>query len=497
MKIPSGGILAATAWAVIAASAVAAPFNYEVRIPVSPEVLKPISIDLLGFSLPAATIGQPYSFDFKSPTTLSVSGGGSSPVFLWSLTGALPPGLALNAATGIVSGTPTTKNKTGTSFDLQAAAGTKSDVQGYTIVVNGVPLKVSQISVGEYNVCALTLAGGVKCWGDDSYGALGNGAVSGPQVAPGDVVGLTSGVIRVASGQNHTCALLAAGTVKCWGRGSNGQLGNGTTADSQVPVNVTGLSGVVTIAAGYLHTCAVVTGGAVKCWGHDGYGQIGNGGGNDGNLSSPVSVTTASGAIKLGLGEVHSCAILDTGALQCWGSNEFGKLGVGDSVNRYAPADVVGLTSGVTDVDGSYSFTCAIQNGTAKCWGSTGGGKLGSNLPGGSQTTPIDVTGLGNASSISTGGEHACAVTTAGAMKCWGRNAVGELGVGSTADFFAYTPTDVPGLSSNVTGADLGVQLSCAIHDDAAKCWGWDYYGQIGDGGTESNQPSPVTLEQN
>ena len=163
------------------------------------------------------------------------------------------------------------------------------------------------------------------CWGDNEFGALGNGTTTNP-VAPVEVAGLSNGVAAIAVGWYHTCALTAVGGIKCWGDNEYGQLGDGTTTHRRMPVEVAGLSSnVVAIAAGSSHTCALTAAGGVKCWGYNFYGQLGDGTKTD--RLTPVDVFgLSSGISAIAAGGDHTCALTAAGGVKCWGDNFLGAL---------------------------------------------------------------------------------------------------------------------------------------------------------------------------
>ena len=184
-------------------------------------------------------MNYPYSYDLNQLLAVTGDSAYNASNVAWSLpSGALPAGLSLGS-NGVISGTPTTKDTVGSSFQVLATYKTKTGQQAYTIVVNGAALHVTQVSAGYHHACAVTTAGGLKCWGWDSNGQLGDDAALVDKPTPVDVLGLTSGVARVSAGGYHTCAITTAGGVKCWGYDAQGQLGNDAALAGQpTPVDV-------------------------------------------------------------------------------------------------------------------------------------------------------------------------------------------------------------------------------------------------------------------
>ena len=380
----------------------------------------------------------------------------------------------------------------------QLGDGTASWMKNIPVSVSGLNSGVTNIAAGWGHTCALLADGGVKCWGNNQYWQLGDGTRTNYRSTPVGVSGLSSGVGAIAAGDEHTCALLTNGGVKCWGWNSDGQLGDGTITSHWTPVDVSGLGGGVTaIAAGGGHTCALLDGGGVKCWGHNNRGQLGDG--TTTNRSTPVAVSglnSGVAAIAAGgsrLDGAHTCALLDGGGVKCWGWNSDGQLGDGTTTNRSTPVDVIGLNSGVAAIAAGWTHSCALlDSGGVKCWGRNEFGQLGDGTTT-NRSTPVDVIGLNSGVvAIAAGMYHTCALLENGGVKCWGRNDRGPLGDGTTTN--RSTPVNVSGISSSIAAIAAGGAHTCALLDSGGvKCWGDNESGQLGDG-TTTNRSTPVDV---
>jgi alpha-tubulin suppressor-like RCC1 family protein len=344
-------------------------------------------------------------------------------------------------------------------------------------------------------------------------GGGGGGEGGGEAPAPGTTPGTTPGTItpldtrKVSTGDSHTCALQTAGTVRCWGANNSGQVGSGTTTLAvTTPVAVPDLSQVVSLSAGLEHSCALQAAGTVRCWGSNSVGQLGNGTSIDSSVT--VAVTGLSDAKALASGSSHNCAIQASGSVVCWGLNSVGQLGNGTSTNSNIPVPVTGLTDAVAlslngDFFGKSTTSCALRAvGTVVCWGSQLDGTVVlfngepdtvANIT--SKTTPVAVTGLADVRALAVGAFHACAIVGSGAVKCWGVNAFGGIGNGDGSLLTTViTPVAVTGIT-NAVALSANDGFSCALlADKTMRCWGLNFGGELGDG-TDVNRSSPVKVK--
>ncbi len=372
----------------------------------------------------------------------------------------------------------------------------------------------TQISAGGSHTCALLQDHTIKCWGGGRYGELGNGQyyTNPPPLGSATpvIVSGISNATQISSGRDHTCALLQDNTIKCWGDGRKGQLGNGQFYNSApygsaTPVTVSGISNATQISASSGHTCALLQDNTIKCWGFGREGQLGDAvfysnnyscGVNYWNCGSatPVTVRGISNATQISAGDRHTCALLQDNTIKCWGNRFWGQLGDGQydpslDSSFYTPVIVSGI-SNATQISAGSTHTCALlQDNTIKCWGSSLSGELG-NGQFYRSATPVIVSGISNATQISAGLSntvpnnndpgHTCALLQDNTIKCWGGGRYGELGNVQASG--SATPVIVSGIS-NATQISAGNIHTCALlQDNTIKCWGDGRYGQLGNG---------------
>jgi alpha-tubulin suppressor-like RCC1 family protein/DNA-binding CsgD family transcriptional regulator len=338
--------------------------------------------------------------------------------------------------------------------------------------VTGLPSVIVALSAGGAHTCALGGSGSVWCWGSNASGQLGDG--SNQDRATPVLVKSLGKTVAVGSGLDFTCALSSSGEVSCWGGNSYGQLGDGTTAPRRVPQPVSDLDrSVVALAVGGYHACALLRDTTVRCWGRDWEGQLGDNKPSFTNWDDrrtlrtrPVDVISEGGSRLIGVvglaaggGFGHTCALMNTGGVECWGSNAWGELGdgvSGDGVPWYRAtaaatrnlSGVATISAGGTDSQGGH--TCAVtQAGQVYCWGRGYEGQLADGIADevglGGSNVPALIVGLSEgAAYVATGGRHTCAIEVAGSVWCWGENSKGQLANDQAA--FSNLPLAVPGV---------------------------------------------------
>jgi alpha-tubulin suppressor-like RCC1 family protein len=377
---------------------------------------------------------------------------------------------------------------------------------------------LQSISSGYHHTCVLLDNTYVRCWGYNVQGQLGYGNTThiGDNEHPYTAgnVNLVGNAVQVVTGGYHTCALLDSGFVRCWGLNNHGQLGYGTTdnvGDGE-PVSSYGyvnLGGRATkLAAGTHHTCAVLTTGKVRCWGYNGHGQLGYGHTN--TIGDTEAVWTASdvgvGALAKDVvaGGYHTCALLTTGKVRCWGYNGHGELGYGNTTqigdnefpSTVGEVDVGGL---VKQLSAGHFHTCALlETGTVRCWGYNGYGQLGygNNFTVGDNETPASVGDVNTGGTVLQivasktyddrwGAAHTCALLSTGGVKCWGHNYEGQLGYGHTTGLSQPSASTVELGGASAYALSAGGHHTCALlNTGKARCWGYNAHGQLGYGHT-------------
>jgi cysteine-rich repeat protein len=376
------------------------------------------------------------------------------------------------------------------------------------------PPGVKSIGLGWLHTCVVTQMGKVHCWGNNTYGQLGQGNV----VAIGDneqpklvgPVDLGVDAVAVVAGEFHTCALTTTGTVRCWGRSNVGQLGYGSISsigDNEKP-SVAGdvdVGGKVTqLAAGRDHTCALLESGAVRCWGGALYGQTGHSNTvtiGDNELASAggdIKVDAMLKSTQITAGEYFSCALLEGGKIRCWGYGLNGTLGYGNSNNIGdnefpSVAGPVNLGLDALAIAAGRRHTCALTtNKSVRCWGLNANGQLGYghvNAIGDNETPNVsgDVNINGDkAISLALGYAHSCAQVEPDKVRCWGQGTNGVLGQGNTLQIgdneqpSAIAPIDIGGPVSLIGSNNNHACVRTT--NGAVRCWGNNINGQLGYG---------------
>ncbi|MFP2900918.1 RCC1 domain-containing protein [Corallococcus sp. 4LFB] len=312
--------------------------------------------------------------------------------------------------------------------------------------------KATKLAAGGNHSCALLDTGLVRCWGQNTYGQLGYNTTQnlgdGEPVASFGYVNLGGPATRITVGAEHSCAVMATGKVRCWGRNQYGQLGYGhvnSIGDDEQPwkagdVDLGGAT-ATDIAAGGSHTCALLSNDKMLCWGYNGYGQLGylnyNNIGDNELPGSQTAFEPAGPVSQISVGGNHTCALLKTGTVRCWGLNNYGQMGTGQSASYFLFRDSgsIDLGTSALQISAGSNHTCALlSTGSVRCWGYSGYGQLGYGSTG-TRSTPgpaVDLDGATAYQVSASAGNHTCALLSTGKARCWGQGNWGQLGYGNT-----------------------------------------------------------------
>lgn len=343
------------------------------------------------------------------------------------------------------------------------------------------------LAVGEAHSCAIRPGNHEYCWGFNAYGALGI-QESSPITVPEGVLGNLS-MESITAGAEFSCGLAVTGTY-CWGDNLSGEIGDGTTIDRGEPVLATPPVGGAfsVIKGGTDFTCGLVSG-AAYCWGDNYTGQLGTSA--TASASTPQAVQGSYQFASLTVGAFHACGLTSDGTAYCWGANADGELGTGNTTTSFMPVAVITMTK-FSSLAAGTNFTCGLDlANNAWCWGANMYGALGSGTVGGSASTPQQVSGSLQFTQLAAGAYHVCGIATSKVAYCWGSNATGQLGNGTTTDYAAPQPV---GGSYSFSAIGAGFGHSCALTPSGSTyCWGDNSSGQIGDG-TFTMRLSPTAV---
>ncbi len=422
-----------------------------------------------------------------------------------------------------------------------------------------IPPATLKVTAGYRSTCAVSTSGTLKCWGFNDVGQLGAGnyfvhgtasnSMSQLPVIPvgtgRTVRSVGMGFRNTNTGNVHTCVALDNGTVRCWGGpnqyaelGTGNGLGYGGTSNSigdNIPLVSLGTGRTaISVSVGGIHTCALLDNRQVKCWGFIGAIGYGNTGSNLGDSPSEmgdnlpyIDVSPGTTVLAIAAGQQHTCMILNTGQVKCWGLNDNGQLGVGDPTERInaqgVPTVNLGTGRTATAIAVGGRFTCALlDDSSVKCWGHNGNGQLGTgttynhgdrtaaNYAMGDQLPVVDLGTGRKAVAIAAADTHACAILENQKVKCWGNGPFLGLGISDSSRFIGDGPNE---MGDNLPYVDLGndpslstnpfipVSISAASHVCAVsqlgriKCWGKNEYGELGvspDGDTRGDGPNEM-----
>ena len=490
---------------------------------------------------PAISYTSPVEISNNREMTSATPTNSGGAVTSWEISPSLPTGLSFGTTNGSIWGTPenVTSNATYTVYANNSGGSATTtvalnmvwtltpSVDGAFITRNSSigsditwewdydPLEAGNLTMfaSWRNTCAIRDDGDLYCWGRNGNGQLGIGSMGSShwKDRPTKTNNLGSDAISVSLGEQHTCAVLDTGVLKCWGRNHHGQVGDGSTTDRSAPQTINVGSGRTTTSVymGFHHTCAILDDQSVKCWGRNQDGELGVGS-TTSSFDTPQTINTLGTnrhAISLALGEGFTCALLDDGSIKCWGQDNEGQRGDGGGYGsdiRSPPSSAISLPAGRTATQitaGAFHVCALLDDASIVCWGKNHEGQLGDGSTT-DRTAPVATGSFGSGHSpsyISAGYDHTCALLSDGGVRCWGSNNNGQLGDGTSTDRTSPPSSDI-NLGSGYTaiGISSGGGHTCAMLDDGdMKCWGASGSGQLGNnaGFNGGDEKTPVFIQ--
>jgi alpha-tubulin suppressor-like RCC1 family protein len=351
----------------------------------------------------------------------------------------------------------------------------------------GVTTPFIAISVGGGFTCGLSPSHQAYCWGSNYSGNLGNGTLS-DTVLPVPVSGGLK-FSQIAAGYAHACGLTFDQRAYCWGYNFGGQLGDGTSTDRREPTQVASTVRFTRISLGVAHTCAIATDVRLYCWGSNGYGELGTGTINDDSI--PVPIGGSLRFVAVSAGSWHTCGVTTAGEAWCWGYNDLGQLGDGTITEQHTPVQVAGGHKFASVTAGGIEHSCGVTAGdTLYCWGANHLSQFGDGTQGNGSISPTLAAGGMKFTQVAAGNYFTCGISLTRLAYCWGfGDGIGTLGNG-TATSIERSPVPVAGnhlFSSLSTGPASACGTTPSLE---AWCWGQNAYGQLGNG-TTTDQLAP------
>ncbi len=384
----------------------------------------------------------------------------------------------------------------GTNYYGQSGIGTTEFIKAPTkFSFNGnETFYPNKIAIGTSSNCMIDGKGYLYCRGDDA--AVGNLGINSTRSSyiPKKVFG-DYNFSKIELSNAHSCGLLHNGSILCWGSNTYGQIGDGTSENRYIPIYIGGENSFESVYLSAVFTCGILQNGSALCWGRNNYGQLGMG--NNTQMYNPQFVVGGYNFSKISVGRLHVCGILQNGSALCWGRNNYGQLGLGvsNTTTMYFPTYVLGGKIFDEISIGEYHSCGILQNGSALCWGRNNYGQLGDNSIT-QKEYPRFVYGNKNFSKIQVGKEHSCGILQNSSLMCWGSNGYWELGdLNKNSSYSSLVPIfSAKGITFDIYDSYPLKNGNCFFNGTKIYCWGYNYFGILGDNTLPSLVPAELYL---